>query len=149
MPRLVDDFVSGGVLRIVDRPIAILDPPGGTESVDAAVGAVCAGRQDRYWPFHDLLMANQDGENESAFNRDTLAAMAAAALLDEAAWDACFADPAVARQVRSDTAAAAAAGINSTPTFVLNGERVVGLVPYDALASAIAALASDAGSATP
>ena len=36
---------------------------------------------------------------------------------------------------------ARAAGINSTPTFVLNGQPIVGLVPYQDLAGAISALA--------
>jgi protein-disulfide isomerase len=144
LSRLVTDFVQPGTLRIVDRPIAILDPPGGTESLDAAVGAVCAGRQDRYWAYHDYLMANQDGENEGAFRPEVLRSIAEATDLDLEAWQACFEDPAVGRQVRSETAAAAAAGIRSTPTFILNGQPIVGLVAYEDLAGAIRALASAA-----
>jgi protein-disulfide isomerase len=144
LSRLVLDYVTPGTLRIVDRPIAILDPPGGSESLDAAVGAVCAGRQDRYWAYHDYLMANQEGENEGAFNRDVLRAIADETNVDRAAWDACFEDPAVATRIRNDTAAAATAGIRSTPTFVINGQRIVGLVPYQQIAGAIEALASGA-----
>ncbi len=144
LPRLVADYVVPGTLRIVDRPIAFLGTGNPDESLDAAVGAVCAGRQDRYWAYHDLLMANQDGENEGAFSRQVLAAMADRSGLDRAAWDDCFADRSVAAQLRADTAAAGAAGITSTPTFVLNGQRIVGLVAYEELAGAIDALATAA-----
>src|SRR5688572_8719516 len=72
LPRLIADYVADGRLRIVDRPIAILGTGSPDESVEAAVGAVCAARQNRYWAYHDLLMANQDGENEGAFRSEIL-----------------------------------------------------------------------------
>ena len=141
LPRLVSDLVAPGTLRIVDRPIAFLGTGDPDESVDAAVGAACAARQDRYWDFHDLMMWNQSGENRGAFSRTRLFAMADRIGLDRAAFDACFGDPSVARSVGLETNAATSAGIASTPTFVVNGQRVVGLVAYEDLAGLIRGLA--------
>lgn len=139
LPRLVDEFVAPGTVRVVERPIAFLGTGDPDESLAAAVGAVCAGRQDAYWPFHDYLMWNQEGENQGAFATERLAAMADAVGLDRAAWAACTDEPGVAGAIRQNTSASAAAGITSTPTFIVNGEVIVGLVPYDQLAARIRA----------
>jgi protein-disulfide isomerase len=139
LPRLVDEFVRDGALRIVDRPIAFLGTGRPDESVDAAVGATCAARQDRYWSYHDLLFANQAGENRGAFAWDRLRQMATSAGLDLSVYDGCVAEAAVAEAVRAATGHASEIGVNSTPTFVINGQKVVGLVPYDQLAAMIRA----------
>ena len=49
---------------------------------------------------------------------------------------------------QADTAEARAAGINSTPTLELDGQRFVGLQPVEQLAAAIEAAAAEKG-ATP
>jgi len=137
LPRVIDDFVIPGIIRVVDHPIAIVGQGTPNESIDSAVGAVCAARQERYWDYHGLLMWNQHGENRGAFGPGTLAGMADEIGLSRTAWDACANDPAVSAGVRDQTARAAAAGISQTPTFVLNGRRIVGLYPYAELAAAI------------
>jgi protein-disulfide isomerase len=137
MPRLVEDFVVPGTLRIVDQSIDILGSGDPSESLLAATAADCAGRQGRYWAYHDWLFWNQAGENRGAFNRDRLLAIAANLGLDMPVFETCLDSPADQAEVRSRTEAARAAGINSTPTFVVNGELIVGLVGYDELAARI------------
>lgn len=142
--RLVADFVMPGDISLVDRSIAFLGTGDPDESEQAAIGAACAGEQGAYWTFHDLLLWNQRGENQGAFAAERLAAMADAAALDRAAWDACVADPERVNDIRRATADAAAIGITSTPTIVIDGQRIVGMSrTYDELASAVrAALAT-------
>jgi protein-disulfide isomerase len=145
LPRLVTDFVATGQIRIVDRSIDILGSGSPSESLDAAVGAVCAGRQGEYWAYHDYLFWNQAGENRGAFSRERLGAMATEIGLDRAAWDACFSGGTAADDVIARTASALGQGINSTPTFVVNGQATAGLPrSYDDLAALIrAALPAD------
>jgi protein-disulfide isomerase len=145
LPRLVTDFVATGQLRIVDRSIDILGTGNPNESLDAAVGAVCAARQGQYWAYHDYLFWNQSGENRGAFSRERLGAIATAVGLDRTAWDTCFGSGAAADEVIARTATALGQGINSTPTFVVNGQATVGLPrSYDELAALIrAALPAD------
>jgi protein-disulfide isomerase len=137
VPRLVNEFVEPGTLRIVERSIAILDPEGGRESLDAAAGAACAARQDAHWQYHDYLMWNQIGENRGAFSRERLFGMAERVGLDRDTFAACLDDGAVRGEISDRTATALADGINSTPTFLVNGERFVGLLSYDDLSVAI------------
>ena len=142
LPRLVTDFVDDGRLRVVSRDIDILGAAP-SESLAAAVAAGCAGAQGRYWPFHDVLFWNQAGENLGGFSTDRLARMADRIGLERRAWDACVADPASAATVRTTTAQAAALGVNSTPTFSINGQLARGLPPsYDALATVVTQLAT-------
>jgi protein-disulfide isomerase len=139
LPRLVNTFVAAGELRIVERSIDILGAGDPNESLDAAAGASCAGQQGAYWQFHDILMWNQDGENERAFSRDRLAAMATQVGLDRDELMSCVDDPAVRSAITDRTRQAAADGIDRTPTFVVNGERVVGLLAYADLEAMIQA----------
>jgi protein-disulfide isomerase len=141
LPRLVTDFVVRGQLRIVAHDVDFVGRGDQNESVDAAVAASCAADQNRYWELHDVIFANQNGENEGAFSRARLAQMAAKTDIDVAAWDNCRADPGRATTVARTTADALAAGIDSTPTLVLNGTRSAGLPrSYVDLANAIEAL---------
>jgi protein-disulfide isomerase len=123
LPTLARTFVASGQLRIEDRTINLLSRHS-TESIDAATAATCAAPAGKYWDFHDYLMWNQSGEDVGAFSRERLFDVADRLGLDGATFSACYEDPAVRGQIRDRTAQAFAAGITSTPTFVLDGERV-------------------------
>ena len=56
--------------------------------------------------------------------------------LDMGAYDAAIADPATAERVQSDTADGEKLGVNSTPTFFIDGEKIV-LQEWDDLEQAI------------
>ena len=112
-------YVLPGLARIVYRDFAFL----GQESIDAAVAARCAGRQDpgAYWRYHDLLFFSQQGENQGAFKRVNLVTLAGIAALDATAFTACLDDPAVAKAVADETAQGRALGVESTPTLRVSG----------------------------
>jgi protein-disulfide isomerase len=138
LPRLISDFVTTGQVRIEDRAVAFLGTGNPDESVDAATAAECAAPQGRYWQLHDLLFWNQAGENGGAFNRERLKSIAASAGLDAESWQACFEGSAVRTNIQQATSTALSAGINSTPTLIINGQKVVGLPrSYDDLAAYI------------
>jgi protein-disulfide isomerase len=138
LPRLTADFVTTGQLRIEDRAVAFLGTGNPDESLDAATAAECAVPQNRYWQFHDLLFWNQAGENRGAFTRERLKAMAGAAGLDVPTWQACFDGAAERAGIEQATSAALAAGINATPTMLINGQKIVGLPKsYDDFAAFI------------
>jgi protein-disulfide isomerase len=129
-PALIRTYVANGTLRIVDHDAAYQGRKSSAaydESVEAGAGARCAAAQARFWPFHDWLFANQVGENAGAFRDERLRAIATAAGLDIAAWDACRATGEQQSAVRSETTAATTKGVNATPTMYVNGQVVVGL----------------------
>ncbi|MFZ5854671.1 MAG: DsbA family protein [Chloroflexota bacterium] len=160
-PTILREYAATGAAQVRFRDFAFLGP----ESVDAAVGARCAGREGKFWLYHDLLYASQRGENQGAFRRDTLLALAEFAGLAKEAFTACLDDPAVAREVAAETAAGRELGIESTPTLRIVGPGatriITGVSTPGVIAEAIAAAAapssspgaepsgSPAGSATP
>jgi protein-disulfide isomerase len=137
--------VTPGTLRIVHHDAAFQGARSSSafdESVEPAAGALCAADQGAYWPFHDWVFANQNGENQGAFAAPRLAAMASAAGLDVTKWQACLATGTAA--VKTETAQAVAAGVNATPTMRLNGETIVGLKSITELGAKIEAAAAAA-----
>jgi protein-disulfide isomerase len=68
-----------------------------------------------------------------------LADVATLAGLDVPAWQACRADPAMEARVVADMTLGVAVGVGGTPTFLVNGEPVVGNQPASVFRSAIQA----------
>ena len=137
LDRLVADFVVPGTLRIEARDIAFLGRGTPDESIELAAGARCAAEQDRYWQFHDYVFWNQGRENRGDHDGAFIERMAGAAGLEPATFVACLARPDVRSSIEADTTRAAGQGIQSTPTLVVNGLRVVGVPAYSELADLI------------
>lgn len=91
----------------------------------AAVAAECAGRQGKFWEYHDRLYDRQDEWTNEKFE-DFLSAYAAFVHLDQKQWQACRQDPSSMAAVASDQKDAGDAWVASTPTFFINGRRFVG-----------------------
>ena len=145
-------YVLPGTARIVYHDFAFL----GQESIDAAVAARCAGRQDpgAYWRYHDLLFASQQGENQGAFSRANLVTLAGIASLDTTAFTACLDDPAVKGAVANETAQGRALGVTSTPTVRITGPGGTRVLTgfsqsWAAISDAVAAVESAPASASP
>lgn len=132
-PRLIEEYVVPGHVRLVYRDMAFL----GQESLDAAVGARAAEQllgAGGFWRYHDLLFHNQDGENEGAFNRTVLGDMAVSLGMDRAEFLRLLDDAQLIAAVRDETREGQQAGVTSTPTLIVNGQHVVGLPTWDRLA---------------
>jgi len=93
----------------------------------AAVLAECAGKQGKFWELHDRLFANQEAWSESGKPEEFFTKYAAEAKLDQAALAACRKDPSTMALIDSDLKESDAHWVGSTPTFFLNGKRLVGL----------------------
>jgi protein-disulfide isomerase len=138
-PDVIEEFVRPGTVRLVYRDFAFLD--GGArsgESHQAAAAARCAGEQGSFWPYHDYLYENQDGENEGAFRRERLDLIATTLDLDMDAFGSCMASDAPFEAVEADLAAGRQAGVGSTPTIAVNGVlQRAGVLTLDDVRAAI------------
>lgn len=149
LPRLTDEFVRPGTVRIETHDIAFLGKGAFDESLELAVGAACAADQGRYWQFHDLVFWNQGRENRGDHDATFIGQVANLAMVDRTAWDACIAGDAPRKAIRSETSKAMGAGVNQTPTLIVNGERVIGVPDYDTLASVIRRQAGETAAPSP
>lgn len=116
-PTIIREQVATGAARMTFRDFAFLGP----ESIDAAVAARCADAQGRFWSYHDLLYASQQGENKGGFARENLVGLARFAGLDQVAFGVCLDDPAIAKAVAAETVVGEGYGIKSTPTLRIAG----------------------------
>ena len=98
-----------------------------TNACGAAIAAECAAKQGRGSDYNRILFAHQE-----ALGRDALLAYAREVGLDEVAFQACLASPDASAAVAADVAAGSAAGVESTPTFFINGRRIKGGFPRPA-----------------
>lgn len=91
----------------------------------AAIAAECAGRQGRFWQYHDRLYERQEEwSNEKA---DSFWISYAKDLkLDMPAWQSCRTDPALESMLESELKDGGNAWVGSTPTFFIDGKRFVG-----------------------
>ena len=149
-PFLTGTYIGTGIVKVESKMIAIVDPISGTESHDAAVAALCALDQGKFWPFHDALYANQQTENTGGFARDRLLAIAAKVGLDTAKLSTCLDDPANLATVNANTKAATDAGLTATPTIFVNGVKwQTGSPTWDQLDAEIKGILSPSPSPAP
>ena len=141
-PSLLREYAATGTALVRFRDFAFL----GQESIDAAVAAHCADRQGRFWRYHDLLFASQQGENQGGFSKNRLEQLAGFAGLDPTAFSTCLDDPAVVKEVAAETEEGRSFGVVSTPTLRIvgpGGARILqGISAPDAIAGAIAQAAA-------
>ena len=132
-PQLLQDFVSTGQVLFEYRDYAFL----GEESREASEAALCANDQGLFWKMHDALYHNQGGEHNGAFARSRLDRIAATISdLDIDEWGQCMDDDTYKDAVEDATEAAAASGVQGTPSFIVDGELMFG-ASYEELSESI------------
>ncbi len=118
----MEKYVEDGTLKIEWRDF----PYQGQESVNAALAARAAGQQGEFWEYHDLLYENQGSGNSGAFSDEKLTGFARELGLDVERFESAFRSQEVSAAVQADFEAGQSAGISGTPTFEINGQRLVG-----------------------
>lgn len=93
----------------------------------AAIAAVCAEEQGRFWDYHDGLFA-QPGK----LSPDAFGSLADEVGLDRSAFDSCTVSAAASARVERDIRDAEASGATGTPAFNVNGIQFSGARPLEA-----------------
>ncbi len=123
---LREEYVKPGRILFIFRSYPVVDSfiANGYESHLAALAAYCAGDQDMFWEYHDLLFQNQNGENQGNFNSARLEAFAVQLHLDSLKFNQCLSDQTHLDVLNADIKRANALGVNGTPSFFVNGVAV-------------------------
>ncbi|MGQ0505575.1 MAG: DsbA family protein [Myxococcaceae bacterium] len=119
----------GDELRIVFRNNPL---PFHSDAPLAAEAALAAHDQGKFWQFHDALFAHQ-----RALDRASLEKYAETLSLNLPQFKAALDSGKFKARVQQDLQAASAAGVRGTPTFVINGRKLVGAQPMDAFKTLI------------
>ena len=89
-------------------------------SRSVAEGAVCADQQGKFWQYHDLAFAGQEH-----LSSDSARQFAGELQLDLALFDECRQSPNTAEKVKHSEQQAIKTGVTGTPSFFLNGHKLV------------------------
>ena len=93
----------------------------------AAEASRCAGEQDKYWEYHDVLF-----KNIAALDPDNLKKFAADLKLDAAKFNTCLDSGKYAAAVNKDMTDGMKVGVSGTPAFLINGRFLSGAQPFSA-----------------
>lgn len=97
-----------------DFPLQTIHP----QAVAAAQAAECADEQGKFWEYHDSLFANQS----LLATAGIYSQIAQNVGLDITTFDSCIAAQKYASEVQNDFDEGLLTGVDSTPTFVVNGQ---------------------------
>lgn len=125
--KILSDFA--GKINFVFRDFSFIGP----ESLKAAEAADCASDQNKFWQYHEYLYSHQNGENKGAFANENLKSFAKGLGLDTQTFNQCLDSGKYQSQVDNSTNDGKNAGVNSTPSFFLNGVKIDNPGSYDEL----------------
>jgi len=129
LPQLQKNYIDTGKVKFVFRDFPLSFHLNATK---AAVAAECAGEQTKYWEYHDTLFQHQN-----ALDNKSLKQYAINLGLDTASFNQCLDSGAMLEEIQKDLQEGKKLGISGTPTFFINGIRVVGAQPYEAFKQVI------------
>ena len=125
-PQLQQAYANKIRLVYKDFPLG-----GHPNASPAALAARCANDQSKYWQFHDKLFSGK------AFSNAYFEQVASELGLNLADWKSCFSAQKYAKEIQADYSYGEQLGIDGTPTFFINGVRLIGAQPYSAFKKVI------------
>ena len=105
-----------------------------SNAMPAAEAAMAAYEQgnDKFWAMHDRLFAKQQELSPAYYEQ-----VAKEIGLDVAKWKASVESHSGQALIQADMSAGSAVGANGTPTFFINGKRLVGAMPFESFKQVI------------
>jgi protein-disulfide isomerase len=95
-------------------------------AMPAAKAAYAAGKQGKFWEMHDKLFSNQQGLSPETYDK-----YAQELGLDMNKFHATISDPATEAAIKADSEQGQKLGANGTPTFFIDGRKLVGAQPAE------------------
>lgn len=124
LPELKEKYINTGKVKFVYRDFPL---PSHKNAQAAAEAAQCANDQNKYWEMHNKIF-----ENQEAIAKNDLINYAASLGLNENDFKKCFGDGKYAKEVKADLNDGSRLGVDGTPTFFINGQKLVGAQPFSA-----------------
>lgn len=127
--QLVKEYVDTGKAVFYYKHFPLSFHP---EAYPAALAYECAGEQDKNWEMHDKIFENQDAMSEASYKQ-----WANDLGLNTAKFNECFDSDKYKEKIDADFNEGQELGVSGTPSFFINGVKVVGAQPYSAFKQVI------------
>ncbi|WP_295624293.1 thioredoxin domain-containing protein [uncultured Corynebacterium sp.] len=133
-PTLTEEYVDTGKVRIEWRDMPIF----GDQSMLGARAGRAAAEQDKFHDFHRVVMAAAPERGHAELTEQTLMDFAEeAGIPDLEKFRADFTSDRFDEAIEADAEEGALYGVNTTPTFIVGKEVVVGAQPLELFVDAI------------
>jgi protein-disulfide isomerase len=143
LPKIDEAYIQTGRVRYVVKDFPL---PSHANAQVAAEAARCAGAQGGYWAMHGRLFEGQKewAPQAEAAVIETFVGYAQDLGLDGEALRRCVESRQFGELIRQDQWEGQQAGVQGTPSFLINGRLLAGAYPYDRFVEIIeAALAGE------
>jgi protein-disulfide isomerase len=131
---IYDEYVRPGKIKVayVNYPLAQHQ-----HAMPTAEAAMCASAQGKFWEFHEALFATQKQWEALTSPTAMLDSIAGAVGVDKNTWKQCIESGKLRPMIIADRDRSAAAGVRSTPTFLIGNRLLLGALPVDSLRVAL------------
>jgi len=136
LPTIQKDWIDTGKARLVFRDFPLHQP-----AVRASILARCAPPQ-QFFAFVSVLFQSQLTWAMAQDTDSELAKLAKLSGMSDDKFKACMSDKAIENQVYASRLQGEQYGVNSTPTFFINGTKVEGALGPEAFEKELAAAAA-------
>lgn len=129
------EFVKTGKVRLafLNFPIPSLHP----NAIAASEAAMCASVQGKFWEMHDALFKSQEKWGPVPNPMPAFDSLSRTAGVDSNRWRDCVVSHASLALINADRDRLGTRGVQSTPTFYIGDEQVLGAQPVDSFRVAI------------
>jgi protein-disulfide isomerase len=121
LKKLLAEYEGKVKLVFRDFPLRSIHP----EAQKAAEAAQCANDQQQFWAYHDKLF------DQTSLKDADLKKYAEELQLDVAQFSTCLDSGKYAKEVDADMQDGQSAGVNSTPSFFINGQPLSGAASFE------------------
>jgi protein-disulfide isomerase len=130
------NYIDTGLVKIVFRPYPIF----GEDAANLLAGSYCAQEQSKLLEYHDALFSymwdnyystnNYNGGLTSVIMGETLNKLLAGISIDSTSFNTCVSSKKYLQAFNDDLLLSGPDEIQGTPSFIIDGQKVVGPQPY-------------------
>jgi protein-disulfide isomerase len=144
LEQIVEQYVATGQVYFVFNAFRL-----GQDSIPPAHASLCASEQNKFWQYADILFANQASLYSTRNIDRLLKAIAESANLNIDLYQTCMREDRYQGQIQDTYLNGVSYGIESTPSFLINGNLFRGARPFSDFQAEIEAALSEVASPSP
>jgi protein-disulfide isomerase len=129
-----DEYVRSGKIKVAYVNFPLQQH---MHAMPTAEAAMCASAQGKFWPYHEALFATQKQWESLPVATAVLDSIAGAVGLDKTAGKQCIDSGKLKPLIQADRDRSAAAGVQSTPSFIIGDRVMLGVQPIERLRAAL------------
>ena len=133
LPQIKKQYIDTGKVKLVFRHFPL---PFHVNAQVSAVAAECANQQGKFWQYHDLLYKDGQGDGTGLDKvslekyADSLGLNSGTFGFGKNKFNQCLENNSTLDIVKADMAEGTKDGVTGTPSFYINGQPIVGALPF-------------------